>query len=77
MSATSANRSASSPSETMEPLNIDELDRFELTSSTTDDGYWSAGWFAYGGQGADGSAALFFEIPPGKRLGQHIDRPRV
>ena len=64
--------SASSAS-TMEPLNIDELDTFELTSSTTDDGYWVAGWFAYGGQGADESAALYFAIPPGKRLGRHID----
>ena len=58
---------------TMEPLNIDELDMFELTSSTTDDGYWQAGWFAYGGQGAEGSAILYFAIPPGKRLGHHID----
>ena len=73
MSATSSNPSASTASGTMEPLNIDELDTFELTSSTTDDGYWVAGWFAYGGQAADGSAALYFAIPPGKRLGQHID----
>ena len=73
MSATSSNPSTSSASRPMEPLNIDELDIFELTSSTTDDGYWRAGWFAYGGQGADASAALYFSIPPGKRLGQHMD----
>ena len=73
MSATSSDPAASSKSGTMEPLNIDELDTFELTSSTSDDGYWVAGWFAYGGEGADASAALYFSIPPGKRLGQHID----
>ena len=73
MSTASSGPAASSASGTMEALNIDELDTFELTSSTTDDGYWVAGWFAYGGQGADASAALYFSIPPGKRLGQHID----
>ena len=73
MSATSSNPSASSASGTMEPLNIDELDTFALTSSTTDDGYWVGGWFAYGGQGADASAAIYFAIPPGKRLGRHTD----
>jgi quercetin dioxygenase-like cupin family protein len=57
----------------MEPVNIDELDMFVLTSSTTDDGYWEGGWFAYGGQGADASAAIYFNIPPGKRLGNHVD----
>ena len=73
MSTASSNPNAASVSGTMEPVNIDELDTFELTSSTTDVGNWVAGWFAYGGQGADGSAALYFSIPPGKRLGQHID----
>ena len=73
MSTTSSGASASRATETMEPLNIDELDRFALTSSTTDDGYWEGGWFAYGGHGADASAAIYFEIPPGKRLGRHTD----
>ena len=73
MSATSSGPATSTASRTMEPLNVDELDRFELTSSSTDDGYWQAGWFAYGGQGADASAAVYFSIPSGKRLGRHID----
>ena len=73
MSTASSDPAASSATETMEPVNVDELDRFELTSSTTDDGYWVGGWFAYGGHGADDSAAIYFEIPPGKRLGHHID----
>ena len=73
MSTASSNPSASSASRTMEPVNIDELDMFALTSSTTDDGYWEGGWFAYGGQGAEASAAICFNIPPGKRLGNHVD----
>ena len=73
MSTTSSGSSASRASETMEPLNIDELESFALTSSTTDDGYWEGGWFAYGGQGADASATIYFAIPPGKRLGRHTD----
>ena len=73
MSATSSDPAASGASRTMEPLNIDELDMFALTSSTTDDGYWEGGWFAYGGQGAEASAAIYFNIPPGKRLGNHVD----
>ena len=73
MSTTSSDPAASGASRTMEPLNIDELDMFALTSSTTDDGYWEGGWFAYGGQGAEASAAIYFNIPPGKRLGNHVD----
>ena len=73
MSTTSSNPAASGAKPTMEPLNIDELDGFALTSSTTDDGYWEGGWFAYGGQGAEASAAIYFAIPPGKRLGKHVD----
>ena len=73
MSATS-DQSAASSRRTMEPRNVDELDTFELTSTTTDDGYWRGGWFAYGGgNGAEASAVLYFAIPPGKRLGQHVD----
>ena len=73
MSATS-DQSAASSRRTMEPRNVDELDTFELTSSSTDDASWQAGWFAYGGgDGAEASAILYFALPPGKRLGQHTD----
>ena len=73
MSATS-DQSAASSRRTMEPRNVDELDTFELTSSSTDDAYWQAGWLAYGGgHESEATAVLYFAIPPGKRLGQHID----
>ena len=66
-------------------LNVDSLDTFELTSSTTDDAAWVGQFFAYGGSGADQSTAIYFAMPPGKRLGdgpagpaedQSGDRPR-
>jgi quercetin dioxygenase-like cupin family protein len=58
---------------TMDPLNVDSLDTFELTSSTTDDAAWVGQFFAYGGSGADASTAIYFAMPPGKRLGRHTD----
>ena len=74
MSTASSDPAAASSRRTMEPRNVDELDTFELTSSSTDDASWQAGWFAYGGgDGAEASAVLYFAIPPGKRLGRHID----
>ena len=30
-------------------------------------------FFAYGGMGADQSTAIYFAMPPGKRLGRHTD----
>jgi quercetin dioxygenase-like cupin family protein len=57
----------------MDPLNVDTVETSELTSSTTDDAAWLGGFFAYGGQGAEQSATIYFAIPPGKRLGAHTD----
>ncbi len=61
------------PTDVMTPLNVDELDLFELTSSATDDAAWVGQFFAYGGAGADRSTAIYFAMPPGKRLGRHTD----
>ncbi|MGH2962350.1 MAG: cupin domain-containing protein [Solirubrobacterales bacterium] len=57
----------------MDPINITDLDLAEFTSSTTDDGYWLGGFFAYGGAGADSSTVIYFSVPAGKRLGRHTD----
>jgi quercetin dioxygenase-like cupin family protein len=57
----------------MDPINVDSLDTFELTSSTTDDAEWVGQFFAYGGSGADQSTVIHFAMPPGKRLGRHTD----
>jgi quercetin dioxygenase-like cupin family protein len=74
MSASPSDLSTMSATATvMEPLNVDSLDTFELTSSTTDDAAWVGQFFAYGGFGADQSTAIYFAMPPGKRLGRHTD----
>jgi quercetin dioxygenase-like cupin family protein len=57
----------------MDPLNVDSLDTFELTSSTTGDAEWVGQFFAYGGSGAQESTVIYFAMPPGKRLGRHVD----
>ncbi len=57
----------------MDPKNIDAVELTELTSSATDDAQWVGGYFAYGGDGADKSAVVYFAVPPGKRLGRHTD----
>ena len=57
----------------MDPINVDSLDTFTLTSSTSDDAAWVGQFFAYGGAGADRSTAIYFAMPPGKRLGRHTD----
>jgi quercetin dioxygenase-like cupin family protein len=57
----------------MDPINVDSVETTELTSSTTDDAAWVGGYFAYGGNGTDRSAVVYFAVPPGKRLGWHTD----
>jgi quercetin dioxygenase-like cupin family protein len=57
----------------IDPLNVENLDTFELTSSTTQDAKWVGQFFAYGGSGADRSTAIYFAMPPGMRLGRHTD----
>lgn len=55
------------------PLNFEDVETVSLTSSATDDAAWIGGYFAYGGSGSEQSTAIYFAIPPGKRLGHHYD----
>ena len=73
MSTTSSEPTAMTSPDVMDPVNVDSLDTFELTSSTTNDAEWVGQFFAYGGSGADQSTAIYFAMPPGKRLGRHTD----
>jgi quercetin dioxygenase-like cupin family protein len=57
----------------MDPLNVNDLDTVDLSSSATDDAEWVGGYFAYGGSGAKASTVIYFAVPPGKRLGKHTD----
>ena len=57
----------------MDPLNVDALETVSLESSASDDAAWVGGYFAYGGKDADASTVIYFAVPPGKRLGKHVD----
>jgi quercetin dioxygenase-like cupin family protein len=57
----------------VEPQNVKDLDTVELRSSTSDDAAWVGGFFAYGGSKAEQSATIYFAVPPGDRLGKHVD----
>jgi quercetin dioxygenase-like cupin family protein len=57
----------------MDPVNLGDLKLIELRSRTSDDAEWVGGFFAYGGAGAAVSTAIYFAVPPGKRLGRHVD----
>lgn len=57
----------------MEPLNVENVDTVDLTSTATGDAEWVGGFFAYGGKDAEKSVVISFAIPAGKRLGKHVD----
>jgi quercetin dioxygenase-like cupin family protein len=57
----------------VEPENVDELETASLSSSATDDAVWTGGYFSYGGRKAEDSCTIYFAIPPGDRLGKHVD----
>ena len=54
------------------PLNIDQLDLADLVAESGE-AAWKGGYFAYGTHGADKSTVIYFAVPPGKRLGKHVD----
>jgi quercetin dioxygenase-like cupin family protein len=57
----------------VEPENVKDLETATLRSTATDDAAWLGAYFAYGGSKADQSCTIYFAIPPGKRLGKHVD----
>jgi quercetin dioxygenase-like cupin family protein len=58
---------------TVEPENVDALETSSLASTASDDAVWTGGYFAYGGSKAEQSCTIYFAIPPGRRLGKHVD----
>ena len=54
-----------------DPVNFADLELERWDSETSDEVAWAAGYFAYGGDGADASTAVYYEIEPGCRLGWH------
>lgn len=57
----------------MNVTNLADLETTELRSGAGDEVAWVGGFFAYGGKDAEQSATIYFAVPPGKRLGKHID----
>lgn len=57
----------------VEPENVNDLETVTLRSTATDDAAWVGGYFAYGGSKAEQSCTIYFAIPPGERLGKHVD----
>jgi quercetin dioxygenase-like cupin family protein len=57
----------------VDPTNVAELETVTLRSSASDDVAWTGGYFAYGGSKAEQSATIYFAVPPGDRLGKHVD----
>jgi quercetin dioxygenase-like cupin family protein len=57
----------------VEPENVDALETVTLHSTATDDAAWVGGYFSFGGRNADDSCTIYFAIPPGDRLGKHVD----
>jgi len=55
------------------PVNWDDLETSDITSTSSDDAEWVGGYFAYGGSGTKDSCVIYFAVPPGKRLGRHTD----
>jgi quercetin dioxygenase-like cupin family protein len=58
---------------TVDPENVDDLETVQLRSSATDDAAWVGGYFSYGGSKAEQSCTIYFAVPPGDRLGKHVD----
>jgi quercetin dioxygenase-like cupin family protein len=57
----------------VDPENVADLHTDELQSTTSDDVAWLGGYFSYGGSKAEQSATIYFAVPPGDRLGKHVD----
>jgi quercetin dioxygenase-like cupin family protein len=58
---------------TVETENLKDLNTASLHSTATDDAVWVGGYFSFGGRKAEDSCTIYFGIPPGDRLGKHVD----
>jgi quercetin dioxygenase-like cupin family protein len=57
----------------VETENLEDLQTASLHSTATDDAIWVGGYFSFGGRKAKDSCTIYFGIPPGDRLGKHVD----
>jgi quercetin dioxygenase-like cupin family protein len=57
----------------VETENLKDFQTASLHSTATDDAVWVGGYFSFGGRKAEDSCTIYFGIPPGDRLGKHVD----
>jgi quercetin dioxygenase-like cupin family protein len=58
----------------LDPVATGDLPRLSLTGQGDESVRWTGAFVAYGGNGADQSTTIVFEIEPGGRLGWHTDQ---
>ena len=58
----------------MQPVNTNDLPRVQIRGDADPSLRWQGAFVTYGGQGADQSTTIVFEIEPGGRLGWHTDQ---
>ena len=54
-----------------DPVSVNDLTLATYASSTSEDAVWSGACLAAGGFGPRESTVMYFEVPPGRRLGRH------
>lgn len=58
----------------MHPIATGDLELSPIHGEGDDAVHWAGAFVTYGGRGADQSATIVFQIPPGARLGWHTDQ---
>jgi quercetin dioxygenase-like cupin family protein len=58
----------------MDPVATNDLERLHIRGEQAETIHWDGVFVSYGGQGADQSTVIVFEIAPGGRLGWHTDQ---
>jgi quercetin dioxygenase-like cupin family protein len=58
----------------VDPVNTNDLPRIKLHGDGVESVRWQGAFVSYGGNGANQSTTIVFEIEPGERLGWHTDQ---
>ena len=58
----------------MDPVATHDLPRAQVTADGDDTIRWQGAFVSYGGNGADQTTTIVFELHPGGRLGWHTDQ---
>lgn len=58
----------------MNPVSTNDMPRVHIHGEGVPDVRWQGAFVTFGGQGADQTTTIVFEIEPGNRLGWHTDQ---